>query len=301
MDTEFTLKLSWLPLVLIRLVLWASERRGWPPSFSASLRTRCSPPDVLVCLWAGAAPSLPFSPSSSVTHTNHAPLQSIMTVPSSVLLQPHPPIVLSSTHPLHQSLRSTAADVRLPFPRLSIDFAPAVTKALPIVAAVLVLLLHHPHFIRFFFFSYHCVKIKKKPLCWVGWRKIEGGLFPQREACDWWSETPLKASQALIGEEREALMNMHKGAMKRPLQQWRVEGPPLLEQPWFMNNNQQVSHPVADVAGSERRRALRLSLWVWRPCRPRIECRSPDKRVNTYERVWLPFLLHLISWCWVFY
>lgn len=64
------------------------------------------------------------------------------------------------------------------------------------------------------FFSYHCVKVKKKPFCWVGWRKIEGGLFPQREACDWWSEAPLTASQALIGEEREALINMHEGAMK---------------------------------------------------------------------------------------
>lgn len=51
-------------------------------------------------------------------------------------------------------------------------------------------------------------------------------MFPQSEACDWWSETPLTASQALIGEEGEALINMHEGAKKRPLQQLRLEGAP---------------------------------------------------------------------------
>lgn len=105
-DVEFTLKLSWLSLlVLTRLVQWAGAgTRRLATFYSRRLSEQVVLlRDMPVCLWAEAAPSLPFPPPFSVTHTNHAPLQSITTVPSSVLLQPRPPIVLSSTHPLHQS------------------------------------------------------------------------------------------------------------------------------------------------------------------------------------------------------
>ena len=54
-------------------------------------------------------------------------------------------------------------------------------------------------------------------------------MFPQREARDWWSETPLTASWSLIGEESGAAMNMDKGAMKGPMQRGRLDGPPPLK------------------------------------------------------------------------
>lgn len=166
------LKLSCLPP--IRFVPWASERAseraGWPPLFSASFGTRCSP----VCLGAEAAPALPFSPSSSVTHTNHAPLQSITTEPSSVLLQPRPPIVLSSTHPLHQSPLCHGR-CSLAVSEVVDRFAATVAKALPIVAAVLVLLLH-PHFISFFFFFIPLRQSKKEAIV-LGGVKEDRGRF----------------------------------------------------------------------------------------------------------------------------
>ena len=55
------------------------------------------------------------------------------------------------------------------------------------------------------------------------------GIFPQREACDWWSETLVTASRSLIGEESRAAMNMDETAIKGQMQRGLVEGPPPLK------------------------------------------------------------------------
>lgn len=60
-------------------------------------------------------------------------------------------------------------------------------------------------------------KKAKKPLYRVGWRHWEVLMFPQREACDWFSETSVTASWSLIGEESWAAINMDEGAMKGPM------------------------------------------------------------------------------------
>lgn len=102
-------------------------------------------------------------------------------------------------------------------------FGAAIDLNLPPVAAVL-LLLYSLLLFFFFFFSFflsHCVKKRKKkakkPLYRVGWRHWEVLMFPQREACDWFSETSVTASWSLIGEESWAAINMDEGAMKGPM------------------------------------------------------------------------------------
>lgn len=112
------------------------------------------------CQRFSAAPSLllPFSPSFPLIHNNHAPLQSIMTVPSSC-----PPSASSTyhfvLHPPPSSIWSPPTMLARPFLSLSIDSQP-LSPILPVVAAMLLLLLH-PHLISVLF-SYHCAKVKKR-------------------------------------------------------------------------------------------------------------------------------------------
>lgn len=86
--------------------------------------------------------------------------------PPPVLLHPRPPFISSCTHPLHQSQAATD-EARSAISEAVDRFAAAVAKTLPAVVATL--LLHPPPSslpLFFFsyhpFFSYHCVKVKKK-------------------------------------------------------------------------------------------------------------------------------------------
>lgn len=145
-------------------------------------------------------------------------------MPSSVLLQPCPPIILSSTHPLHQSpLRHGRRSLGIC--EAADRFTDAVAKALPIVAAALVLLLH-PHFICFFFFFVPLRQSKKEAIVLGGVREDRGRFVSTKGGLRLVERDAARSRPALIGEESEVLINMHKGAMKRPLQQWRLEGPP---------------------------------------------------------------------------
>lgn len=88
--------------------------------------------------------------------------------PPPVLLHPRPPIISSSTHPPFVNRRLPLTTLaRQPLPRLSIDFAAAVGRTLPVVAATLLLLLVlHP--LPPFFFQPLRQSKKKKPLYRVG-------------------------------------------------------------------------------------------------------------------------------------
>lgn len=125
-------------------VLFIRER-FWAALLSSTLSTFLSSSSILIMLY--------FKPSRL-----HPPL---------VLLHPRPPIISSSTHPLHQS--QTAIDnARSAIVSEAVGrFAAATSGTLPVLAATLLLLLH-PLLFLFFFFSSHCVKVKKRSHC-TGW------------------------------------------------------------------------------------------------------------------------------------
>lgn len=131
-------------------------------------------------------------------------------------------LVLPSFHPppAHQLLAAIDDAHSATVSEAVNRFGAAIDLNLPPVAAVLLLLYSLLFFFFFFFFLSHCVKKKKKakkPLYRVGWRHWEVLMFPQREACDWFSETSVTASWSLIGEESWAAINMDEGAMKGPM------------------------------------------------------------------------------------